>query len=651
MGKGPTSPASPPRALRIGSYALAIGAAWTAVLAASLGWNLHQSRRTILSLARAQAEAAFRRDLAYRAWVADKGGVYVPSSAATPPNPHLAHVPERDLVTPSGRRLTLVNSAYMSRQVQEMARENGQEQTHITSLRLLRPEKAPDAWEAAALARLERGETRVESLETLGGEPHLRFMGRLLVEERCLKCHASQGYRVGDIRGGLAVAVPLAPLLAIEWSQDRSLSAGHLAVWLLGLGGLLLTTRRLAARVRERDRAEAALRTSQAEKARLEQQLAQSRKLEALGQLAAGVAHDFNNLLSPILGLSGMAAAELPPENPLREDLQEIRLAAERGRDLTRRLLAFGRKQLLDPDPVYLGEVVADLEPMLRRLIGEHVEMEIATPPVQPVRADRSQLETALVNLVVNARDAMPDRGRLVIATADRQLSPGEAEGLYVPPGPYAEVSVSDTGCGMETETLSHMFEPFFTTKTDGRGSGLGLAMVHGVVKQHGGAIRVTSSPGRGTTFRILLPVSDRAPGAAPRPETSAPRGTETVLLAEDDAGARRFLRAALEGLGYEVLVAQDGTEALRLAREWNRPIHLLLSDVVMPRMSGRELHERLSAERPETRVLFVSGHTRDVFASAKLPAEAGVLQKPFSQEELARSVRAALDLSAPTSA
>jgi signal transduction histidine kinase len=381
----------------------------------------------------------------------------------------------------------------------------------------------------------------------------------------------------------------------------------------------------------------------------LEEQFRQAQKMEAVGQLAGGVAHDFNNLLTAIGSSADMALEEAADPHALREHLAEIHRAAERAADLTRRLLAFSRRQVLNLEVVALADVVHEGERMLRRLIGESVRLETSIDPqAPPVRADRTQLAQVLMNLVVNARDAMPNGGTLTLATGYRVVSASEARrqrGLA--PGAYSVLIVRDTGSGMDEETRSRIFEPFFTTKDRGKGTGLGLSMVYGIVKQTGGYIHVESAPGRGTTFTIHLPVAV-ATGGSPGQRTvlGRPRGRpgETVLVAEDEDGVRAPVRRILVAHGYRVLEAPDGAAALRTAEHHSGKIDLLLTDVVMPGMNGAELARRLRRLRPATRVVFMSGYSAEAVATHGVLSPGAVfLQKPFSVEELLEGLRSAL--------
>jgi PAS domain S-box-containing protein len=391
----------------------------------------------------------------------------------------------------------------------------------------------------------------------------------------------------------------------------------------------------------QRRRAEEALRKS-------EEQLRQAQKMEAIGQLTGGVAHDFNNLLSVILSYSGMLAEDLEPNDPRRQDLLEIKTAGERAAALTQQLLAFSRRQVLQPRVVDLNQIVAGVEKMLRRLIGEDVELIVVSAPA-PARAnvDRGQMEQVIVNLAVNARDAMPTGGKLTIAIASVELDEAFAsEHAGVTAGPHILLSVTDTGCGMDAVTQGHAYEPFFTTKERGKGTGLGLPTVFGIVRQSAGTIWLYSEPGKGTTFKIYLPRAEAgAEVAIPRPvELVRLHGSETVLLVEDEEGVRKLARSILQRAGYRVLEATDSAHALLLAGE-HGAIDLLLTDVVMPQMSGAEIATRVLAQRPGLKLLYMSGYTDNaVVLHGVLRSEAAFVQKPFTPAVLLSKVREVLD-------
>ena len=394
--------------------------------------------------------------------------------------------------------------------------------------------------------------------------------------------------------------------------------------------------------VTDRKRAEAALRE-------LEERHRQAQKMEAIGRLASGVAHDFNNLLTAILGSTDLLLEDLPADHPGRLEAEETRKAALRAADLTRQLLAFGRQQVLTPQVLDLNEVVTNVDKMLRRVIREDVELRIVhASDIGAVRADPGQLEQVLLNLAVNARDAMPRGGRLTIETANAELDDTyAAEHAVVVPGRYVMFAVSDTGTGMDAETQARVFEPFFTTKEKGKGTGLGLATVYGIVKQSGGYIWVYSEPGQGTSMKVYLPRVEAPiePISPPPGPSGSLRGSETVLIVEDQDEVRKVTRRMLEARGYRVLVAASGAVALRIADQAAGRIDLLLTDVIMPGMSGREVALLLGPAHPNIRVLFVSGYTDESIVHEGI-LEPGIafLQKPFTAEALARKVRDVLD-------
>jgi len=385
------------------------------------------------------------------------------------------------------------------------------------------------------------------------------------------------------------------------------------------------------------------------EQRNLENQFRQSQRMEAVGRLAGGVAHDFNNVLTTITGCSDLLLEDLGPEDPKRPEVEAIKAAAARAASLTQQLLAFSRKQVLQTQVLNLNKVVQTLEKMLRRLIGEDVTLQVAlSSKLGAVRADPGQIEQVVLNLAVNSRDAMPHGGCLTIETANAVLDEGYVRGhAGALPGRYVMLAVSDTGVGMDAETLSHVFEPFYTTKEVGKGTGLGLSTVYGIVKQSGGHVRVYSEPGQGATFKIYLPQVDELPetGDPPEPLQPVAGGHETVLLAEDDSSVRGIVSDVLTQKGYRVLPAADGQAALAMARGYQGEISLLVTDIVMPGMTGRELAEALTDERPGLRVLYMSGYTDDAVVRHGVLSE-GVpyLQKPFGPRALSSRVREVLD-------
>jgi len=379
----------------------------------------------------------------------------------------------------------------------------------------------------------------------------------------------------------------------------------------------------------------------------LEEQNRQAGKMEAIGQLAGGVAHDFNNKLQIILGYAEVSLGSLPPKHPLRSNLLEIQKAANHSAELTRQLLTFSRKQTITPVVLDLNAAIAASLKMLGRLVGENIRLNFST--VQEPRCiflDPSQLDQLLANLAINARDAIVDTGAITITLANQTLSASECGNKtdFVTPGDYVVLTISDDGTGMTPEIRQHIFEPFFTTKEVGKGTGLGLATVYGIVKQNHGAIQVQSTPGAGTTFSLYFPrLSAATIDGTKKKEESTLTGTETILLVEDEVSVLDLVQLTLVRQGYEVLTAKAPLLALQTCERHPEPIHLLLTDVIMPEMSGKELAERIQKLRPGIRILYMSGYTEDVMAGY-LPEGLHVLQKPFTTASLTQRVRAALD-------
>lgn len=384
------------------------------------------------------------------------------------------------------------------------------------------------------------------------------------------------------------------------------------------------------------------------ERKKLEDQLRQSQKMEAIGRLAGGIAHDFNNLLSVIVGYTYVLQSSLPDDDGLRNSAQQVMSAAEKASALTRQLLAFSRRQMLQPEIIDLNEIVSSMQNMLPRLIGEDIDLRtVAASQLKNIKADPSQVEQVIMNLVVNARDAMPNGGKLTIETSDTHFEPSEAAHYGIKPGDYVLLAVSDNGTGMDAETRAHIFEPFFTTKEPGRGTGLGLATVYGIVSQSNGHIWVYSEPGQGTTFKIYFPATAEAAASSQisqRPQLTI-TGTETILLVEDEPNLRNLIQHVLQKQGYEVLVAGTGQEGVAMTRQYQGQIDLLLTDVVMPQMGGQQLADQLRPRFPDMGIIFMSGYTNNALThTGSVELGSAFLQKPFTPDVLLRKVREALD-------
>jgi len=977
-------------------FFILILACWTLCIFSILIYEIREHWLGLLGTLERTADIAFEKDLTMRRWNADHGGVYVPVTDKTRPNPYLAAVPDRDATTRAGKKLTLINPAYMIRQLYEL--ETGADSMigHITSLKPLRPENRPDAWETAALQTFEQGRDRFSSIDRLNNKSYFRFMRPLTTEKACLKCHAKQGYREGDIRGGISISILFDPFLAENRKNNFRDIMGYGLIWVLGCGllffgkishdrksrslveseekyfkafhraplliaissidsgaylevndaflrtsgfaradvigktslelgwilpadrqrlinelntkgcvenleldlvcksgvvvsclyfGELLTINgeqrllSIAQDITLRKQAEKALQASekkyrsiilnspdltmiqdmngqvlyispQAEKVtghppaiflgqgflefihpvdrekareamanmlsggelvdfeyrfsgrdgsqhwlshtakpithdgkiysiqssvrniterkKIEQELLHTReinenllkaanviivgsdaqgritlfnetaekltgytaaelagrnlfevlmpefkfpaalaelrtmdkqgmprtfekpiltksgevrfiswqnnvvshdgemigslsfgldiseqkslqaqfihaqKMESVGTLAGGVAHDFNNILTVISGNVTMMKMDLQPNHDLHPYLQQIEEASSKAASLTQSLLAFSRKQVISPKPSDINTEVRNIRKMLMRLIGEDIDLEVTLSP-QPltVMIDTSQMDQVFINLIVNARDAMPEGGTIRITTRSVQVNLEAARMNDIAPGYYAEISIADTGCGMDKATADRIFEPFFTTKEQGKGTGLGLAMVYGAIRQQQGAILVQSDMNVGSTFTIYLPLIEAAETATSRTMPLAfPRGTGTILLAEDETAVRTITVKILQSQGYTVLTAVDGEDAVHLFREHADTIDLVILDVVMPTMNGKQAYDQIKLIRPEAKIIFATGYTDDILTIKGIHDEKlVVMQKPISPLELLQTI------------
>ncbi len=748
---------------------LVMGAAlfWSGLIVASGVWNLLRDREETLRLAQHEARVHIDKDLAFRRWATSHGGVYVPVDAMTPPNPNLRQIAERDLLTPSGRQLTLMNPAYMVRQVMTQSAELYGVKGKITSLKLFNPVNTPDQWEREALTAFAGGAKERMASTEIAGVPHLRYMVPLYMEEGCLKCHGVQGYKVGDVRGGVSVAVPLAPFLAEYHNRVRRTLGTHLAVWAMGLGCLLFFYGRgrkaivmRAAWDEERERLNrqmalilnsleegvvgidregratfvnkaaermcgygreellaqdfhakvhhsradgspyppeecphfqaihsgeakrigeevfwrkdgssfpveysvAPLRRGSEEgagcvvafadvssKLELEQQLRQAQKMEAIGTLAGGIAHDFNNILSVIIGYAEMAALNLPPESEATKAIEEVTRAGSRAADLVRQILTFSRRSEKSFQPLRLQGLLKEALKLLRASIPTSVEIQQNIDSTcRSVLADATQMHQLIMNLCTNAYHAMLEQGgTLKVSLSEVELGPGDlGNKIELQPGVYVRLLVSDTGHGMDKATMAKIFEPYFTTKTMGQGTGLGLAIVHGIVKAMKGAVTVYSEVGVGTTFHVYFPL---APGEAAPPAVTAeqgiPRGSERLLVVDDEESLAQLFAQILSSLGYQVTIFTNSLEALAFFEKAPEAVDLVVTDMTMPHLNGTQLAQRLTAIRPELPVILCTGFSElldeSTIHSCGIQA---MVMKPVSRARVARVIREVLE-------
>jgi PAS domain S-box-containing protein len=598
--------------VRLDKYILLLILGWTIIVILSLSWNYRVTHLNNIEKARIVARSFYDLTIEFRRWGALHGGVYVPVTDTMQPNPYLT-VAERDITTTTGRKLTLVNPAWMTRQVFELIDKHSTLPiiSHLTSLKYINPVNKPDAWEEQTLKEFERGLKEHSSETVINDEPYMRIMRPFRTEQACLKCHGHQGYKIGNIRGGISIAVPLRPHFNAEAREQKALLLSHVFLWFIGSGGIMLFFRNIQRRQRQlieseekyrilfesnphplwvydletlrfltvndaavehygysRDeflamtikdlrpaedispllenvsrittgidkagvwryrkkdgtvihveitshvvdfggkRGEIVLANDVTNSMKLEEQLRQAQKMESVGLLAGGVAHDFNNVLTAIIGYGNLLQMKMAKTDPLRSYAENIMITAQRAAQLTQSLLAFSRKQVINPIPIELNGIILRVEKLLKRLIREDIELITQLVPADTtVMADSVQVEQVLMNLVTNARDAMPRGGTLTISTSIEVLNEDfiSVHGSGKP-GAYVRLSIADTGAGMDERTRERIFEPFFTTKEMGKGTGLGLASAYGFITQHKGFIDVESEPGRGTSFHIYLP-------------------------------------------------------------------------------------------------------------------------------------------------
>jgi len=728
---------------------------WTAMIALVLSMTVYFHHYYTLKSAENEARDYYRLNLFYRAWGARLGGVYAPMDKVEP-NPHLK-IARRDVTTSDGQRLTLINPAYMTRMVFEAIKESSPAPiiSKLVSLKPLNPVNVPDPWERGALAAIERGEiTERSEVTVMNGTPYLRLISRFVTEEPCLKCHAAQGYRLGDIRGGISISIPLSGYYGSETKVRNNIIAGYLSLWLVGSAGIALYSRRrhfyeeelrtserklrvifdviqagivqvdpagvityanqrmaemfgctmqdligsaylshvhpdersvsdhclgrlirgeqdfvvneryylrgdgsafwgyLSGRLHTAQNGEvicfvgiitdvSELKAEEEKRHKLEQQMLHVQKLESLGVLAGGIAHDFNNILLAITGNASLALKRIPHGSPAEHHLRQIEAAADKAADLARQMLAYSGKGRFVIEPVDLNQLVEEMTSMLEVSISKKVMLRYhLTRPLPPIEADPTQIRQVIMNLTINASEAIGEKsGVISIVTgcmecdrkylAETWLDKDLAEGLYV------FLEVADTGCGMDRATSERIFEPFFTTKFTGRG--LGMAAILGIIRGHKGAIKVYSEPGKGSTFKILIPAGTRP--ASKHDGSSGQdswQGAGTILLVDDEETIRAIGSDMLRELGFDVVCAEDGEKALEIFRQMRDRISLVLLDLTMPLLSGDETFRELCRIDSQVKVVMSSGFSEQEVTQKFLgKGLAGFIQKPYTLQAL----------------
>jgi PAS domain S-box-containing protein len=736
---------------------------WTVIIAVISIISLVAHHNDTIREAESEARDYFRLNYFYRAWGARMGGVYAPIDKIEP-NPYLT-VPDRDVTTTDGKRLTLINPAYMTRLVFEdvMKSSDNPIVSKLTSLKPLNPLNEPDQWERAALLEFEKGViTERSQRTTINGKPYVRLITRFVTEKPCLKCHAHQGYRLDDIRGAISIAVPLVDYISGENRSRSYILSGYLIMWALGCGGILYSTRRRAKYEKQLLQSEEKFRTvcdwtqdweywtstsgamlyvspsafeitgyapddfindsglvarivhpddrdsfeshrrevladihgaeelefrvirrdgelrwihhlcrpvysgddnrgrrasnrditeqkRQAEERRLfEQQMMHTQKLESLGVLAGGIAHDFNNILTSIVGNADIALMRTPSESLITENLKKIEKGAMRATDLAKQLLAYSGKGRFVVEPLDINRLIEEMIHLLEVSISKKAILRYNLSENLPsVEGDATQLRQIIMNIVINASDAIGDKsGVIAISTGCIDCDRNYLKGVWIedgiPEGLYVYLEIADTGCGMDRETVSKIFDPFFTTKFTGRG--LGMAAVLGIVKGHSGAIKVYSEPGKGTTFKVLLPAGER-PAVIFNVDQNASdwKGYGKVLLVDDEETVCAIGSDMLRILGFEVITAADGNEALSRYKE-TQGLRCVILDLTMPHKDGEQTFRELRMLDPEVRVIMSSGYNEheinQKFAGKGL---SGFIQKPYKLSTLKEVLQNAL--------
>ncbi|MCP5058372.1 MAG: DUF3365 domain-containing protein [bacterium] len=582
-------------------------------------------------LATNEARSNWNKDQSFRRWATRHGGLYVRPDERTPPSPYLAHLPDRDLVTVDGLRLTLMNPAYMMRQMTEEFEKEYGIKGSITGKVLLNPINQADPWELQALERFDvKEQEEIVELATIGGDRYLRLMRPMVMEEGCMKCHGHLGFEVGDIRGGVSVSIPLEPYYASVQNTVTAAKGSHLTAWVIGLISIAAFS---AVNRRREDKLQEA-----------EQTVIRSQKMDALGKLSGGIAHDFNNLLVVMSGYAGMLAEGADHASEVRQYAGEILSASERARKLTQKLLGFSRGRPTENAAVDINSLLREDEEMLSKSLMARIELRLELADgLWSAWLDRNNLEDAILNLALNSLHAMPGAGRLTISTSNVQLAALEARELGLKKGQYVQVSVTDTGCGMDEAVRHKMFDPFFTTKGE-EGTGLGMNQVYGFAQRSRGAVTVFSAPGEGTRVSLFVPRHrSHLDIGQTVDESQEPSGRtdEVILVVEDEPAVRKVAARILSSKGYRVLEAGDGLEALEiLTRE---SVDLVFSDVIMPNMDGHQLAAIVRERHPATPVQLTSGFDDRRGGSASA-YPGSILSKPYTSSAMLKLIRQRLD-------
>ena len=612
---------------------------WTCLLAVSLYWNYSNEQQKTTTSALIEASSHFNKDKAFRFWGASHGGIYVPADERTPPNPRLSHIPERDVITPSGKKLTLMNPAYMIRMMMHEYEELYGVKGKITTFpdKLFYEGNMPDDWELAALRSFQQGEKEAKEIADIKGVPHMRLMRPLYIKQDCLKCHGDQGYKVGDLRGAVGVSVSMQPYIEAEQEVMKAQFFTYFLIWMSGLLAMGYFFTRAKAQAQELFN--------------LEQQFNQAQKMEAIGTLVGGIAHDFNNMLAGMTGNLYLAKKNVQDRPNVVHKLTKVEQLSFRAAEMIQQLLTFARKGQISIKTFPLTPFINEALKLCSSTLPENIEFHqsICRDPLS-IDGDGTQIHQALMNLINNARDAVDSVDNPRITIRLEAFYPDDAfvnHHTYFTTGAYAHLSVEDNGCGIPEDKIEHLFEPFFTTKEVGKGTGLGLAMVFGATKSHGGFVEVDSIEGEGSTFHVYLPLVEAEDIASESPsEKEVIQGYgELILLVDDEKNILETGKEVLEAMGYQVLSAPDGMKAIEIFTANQDRISLIIMDLVMPRLGGAEAIERIREICPDIKVIFSSGYDKEATLPDKIySSETVTLSKPYKIEELSKAIRNQLD-------
>ncbi|MCE5312009.1 MAG: DUF3365 domain-containing protein [Nitrospiraceae bacterium] len=616
---------------------------WTLLLLILALWQYNRDSNSIFNLAITEAKTAFDKDAAYRHWVAIHGGVYVPVTEKTPPNPYLSNIPERDITTPSGRKLTLINGAYMARQIYEFMGKDYGSQTRITSLNPLRPENAPDEWEKTALQQIEKGKNEVWAFQEKDGVKSLRYIQAFLTQKDCLKCHGSQGYKEGDVRGGISILIPWDKYQRLFNSQTLPDIFGYFSLWAIGFVGIIMAGRRTRQYMLE-------LKNAEDEKREMERRLLHAQKLESLGVMASGIAHDFNNLLMAVQGNLELALEKIDQDSSERRFISNAIKGTNRAAELTRQMLAYSGKGHYTVDLLNINEIVQDNIDILRTAISKKIMLRLNLDKDIPViEADAGQIQQIVINLITNAAESIGDRDGVVTITTgvsffDKDALEKSRLNEKPEPGRYVWLEVSDPGCGMSAHTLQNLFDPFFTTKFTGRG--LGMSAVLGIIRRHEGAIFVKSELEQGTTVFALFPLANLPESRQPAVQGDVDAGKDRelfkkkVMVVDDEDMVREVCVEIVKFLGFDTIAAHDGNEAVALFRAHNKEIGSIILDLTMPGISGAETFAEIRKIDPEIKIIVASGYSHgSVPKSISGERNMIFIQKPFVVDNLKRAL------------